>query len=47
MLTEKCLLEGVRSAISCITTDLTGVGDVQTVQLVQPVGYGLQETPKA
>ena len=39
-------LEGLRSAISCITTDLTGVGDVQTVQLVQPVRDWLQETER-
>ena len=39
-------LEGLRSAITCITTDLTGVGDVQTMQLVQPVRDGLQETER-
>ena len=36
-------LEGFRSTVCGIATDLTGVGDVETMELVEPVGNRLRE----
>ena len=34
-------LEGLGSAVRVVTTDLTRVADIETVQLVQPIRYRL------
>lgn len=39
-------LEGLRSSVGVVPTDLTVVVDVEAVEFIQPVGNGLQETRK-
>ena len=35
-------LKGLWSTICCVATDLTRIGDIETMELVQPVGNGLE-----